>query len=139
MSKRLLIAVGEAAVSPDQIPSGIRLLIGEADEILVISPRLPSRLEWLASDTDKAKEEADERLREVLGQLDEMDASVEAAALGADDPLLAFQDAIARFSPDHILVGLRQEDRAGWQEKKLLQSLWDEVDIPLTVFVLSEA
>jgi hypothetical protein len=139
MSNRLLVAAGEAATLPGQLPPGVQLLIDSADEILVLSPRLPSRLEWLASDTDKSKREADERLRRVLGQLEEMGANVEEATLGADDPVLAFEDAIARFSPNHILVGLRSEDRAGWQESKLLQSLWEKVDVPLTIFDLPDA
>jgi hypothetical protein len=137
VSNRLLIASGEAAVSPEKLPNGVRLLIDAADEILVLSPRLPSRLEWLASDTDKAKQEADKRLQRVLGQLEDIGADVEATSLGADDPVLAFQDSIARFSPDHILIGLRNEDRAGWQENKLLQDLWDQISVPLTIFELA--
>lgn len=138
MSTRLLIAAGEAGIGDGQLPAGVRLLIDEADEILVISPKLPSRLEWLASDTDKARQEADERLGRVLGQLEEMDANVEGAAVGADDPILAFEDAIARFSPDHILVGLRPDDRTGWQEEKMVNSLWEKIEVPLTIFDLPE-
>jgi hypothetical protein len=102
MGASLLIAVGGAAGSIEQLPSGVRLLIDAADEVTVTAPSLPGRLDWLASDTDKATERADERLRAVLGQL------------GADDPLTAFDDAIRDVSPDHLLIALRREDRAGW-------------------------
>jgi hypothetical protein len=71
MGARLLIAAGGAAKSVEELPSGVRLLIDAADEITVIAPSLPGRLDWLASDTDKATERADERLRAVLGQLDD--------------------------------------------------------------------
>ena len=47
MGARLLIAVGGAAESLEQLPSGVRLLIDAADEITVIAPSLPGRLEWL--------------------------------------------------------------------------------------------
>lgn len=137
MSKRLLIAIGDALLEPDQLPPGIRELIDGADEILVISPRLPTRLEWLVSDTDKARQEADERLRRALGQLQETEADVE-GAIGADDPILAFEDAVARFSPAHVLIALRSEDRAGWQESKLDDQLRERINVPITMFDLPD-
>ena len=62
MARRLLIAAGEAASHPEQLPFGVRELIDAAEEILVVTPTLPSRFEWLSSATDRAKEQADERL-----------------------------------------------------------------------------
>src|SRR4051812_37131006 len=62
MGPRLLIAAGEAAARGRQLPGGIRSLIDAAEEIMVISPALPGRLDWIASDTDKATARADERL-----------------------------------------------------------------------------
>lgn len=137
MPKRLLIAAGEAADSADALPFGVRELIETADEVLVMTPALPTRFEWLASATDKAREQADERLHGVLGQVEDLgtDAS---GTVGADDPLLAFDDALAAFRADHILVGLRPPDRADWQERGLLDELLDRVDVPVTVFSLRE-
>jgi hypothetical protein len=133
MGLRLLIAAGQAAARPEQLPSGIRALIAAADDIWVIAPSLPSGLQWLVSDTDNATEQADERLETVLGQLDEMDAPA-SGSVGADDPLLAFEDAIREFAPDHLLVGLRPADRAGWQERGLLDRLQERFALPTTVF-----
>ena len=81
-----------------ELPSGVRLLIDAADEITVIAPSLPGRLDWLTSDTDKATERADERLRAVLGQLDDAGSSAR-GQVGADDPLTAFDDVIGEMSP----------------------------------------
>lgn len=131
--RRLLIAVGQTVPDADQLPFGVRLLIDAAEEILVISPRLPGRLAWLASATDKATEQADERLGSVLGQLEEMGAAAR-GELGADDPLLAFEDAIAKFSPTHVLIALRDSDRAGWQERGLLEGIYGSSRLPITVF-----
>jgi hypothetical protein len=135
MSRRLLIAAGEAAESTSELPFGVRELIDAADEVLVVTPALPSRFEWLSSDTDKAREEADERLHAVLGQVEELgtDAS---GTVGADDPLLAFEDALAAFPADHILVGLRSGQSAGWQERGLIDQLQERFDLPITVFSL---
>jgi hypothetical protein len=131
-----MIAAGEAAASPDNLPFGVRSLIEAAEEILVIAPSLPGRLDWLASATDKATEQADERLAVVLGHLDELGAEA-GGRVGADDPLVAFEDAIREFAPDHLLIGLRGRDRAGWQERGLLDQVQARFAIPMTVFQLT--
>src|SRR5215208_4471699 len=137
MPERLLIAAGGAAETADGLPFGIRELIDAADEILVVTPALPTRFEWLASATDQAREQADERLRTVLGQVEELGTQA-SGTVGADDPLLAFEDALATFEADHILVALRPADRAGWQERGLLDELVRRFGIPVTVFSLRE-
>jgi hypothetical protein len=136
MGSRLLIAAGEAATAVEQLPFGVRTLIDAADEIMVIAPRLPGRLDWITSATDKATEQADERLRVVLGQLNEAGSPAH-GRVGADDPLLAFEDAIRDFAPDHLLIGLRRDDRAGWQERGLLDQIQERFAIPMTVFQLA--
>jgi hypothetical protein len=137
MPKRLLIVAGEAADTADALPFGVRELIEAADEVLVVTPALPTRFEWLASATDKAREQADERLREVLIQIEELGIEPD-GDVGADDPMLAFEDALRDFPADHILVGLRAPDRAGWQERGLLDQLLDRFALPVTVFSLGE-
>jgi hypothetical protein len=136
MGARLLIAAGEAAAGSASLPVSVRTLIDAADEIMVVAPRLPGRLDWLTSATDRATERADERLQVVLGHLDELGADAR-GRVGADDPLLALEDASREFSPDHLLVALRPRDRAGWQERGLLDAIVERFEIPVTVFELS--
>jgi hypothetical protein len=135
MPSRLLIAAGAAAESTEQVPEGVRALIDRADEILVLAPSLPDRLHWLASDTDKARMGADERLGTVLGHIREMghDAKGE---VGADDPLLAFADAIEEFKPDHILIAIRGSGEGDWQERGLVDQILARFGLPVTVFPL---
>jgi hypothetical protein len=95
MGMRLLIVAGESAQSPEDLPEGIRALLDTAEEILVVSPALPGGLDWLASATHRAREEADQRLRNILGQLEEVGAGA-SGAVGSDDPLQAIADAVAR-------------------------------------------
>ena len=133
MALRLLIAVGEPASTPEDLPFGVRTLLDAAEEILVIAPTLPKRFEWLASATDKAREQADERLQAVLGQLDAIGTEA-AGVVGSDDPFVAFEDAIREFSPDHLLIALRGQDRADWQERGLLDQLFERFALPMTVF-----
>ena len=38
------------------------------------------------------------------------------------------------FGADHIIVALRSGDRAGWQERGLLDELVERFPVPITVF-----
>ena len=138
-SSRLLIATGEAAASEDELPQLVRVLIENASELLVMTPVLTSRLQWLASDTDRARFEADERLSTVLGQLETIapEAGIR-THVGDDTPFTAFADAVREFLPDHILIALRSSDHSGWQERGLLDQI-REFGIPITVFELDRA
>jgi hypothetical protein len=136
---RLLIATGEAAASEDELPRLVRALIENASELLVMTPMLVSRLQWLASDTDRARYEADERLSTVLGHIETLAPEAEIRGrIGDDTPFTAFADAIREFLPDHILIALRSSDHSGWQERGLLDQI-REFGIPITVFQLDRA
>ena len=137
---RLLIATGEAAGNVDELPALVRALIESASKILVITPILVSRLRWLASDTDRARYEADERLGVVLGQIEALAPDTEAQAqIGDETPLTAFDDAIRSFRPDHILIGLRGSDHDAWQERGLIDTLRWDFHIPMTIFEIDQA
>jgi hypothetical protein len=136
---RLLIATGGAAASEEELPRLVRVLIENASELLVMTPLLISRLQWLASDTDRARYEADERLSTVLSHVEALapEAGIR-GQIGDDTPFTAFADAIREFLPDHILIALRSNDHSGWQERGLLDQI-RQFGIPITVFELDRA
>jgi hypothetical protein len=131
---RLLIATGEAAASLEELPPLIRALIQSASEIVVVTPMLVSGLQWLASDSDRARYEADERLAAVLGHVEALqpDASVR-GEVGDDTPMTALDDVMRQFRPDHILIALRSSDHDAWQEQGLLDDIRRAYHLPMTV------
>ena len=136
---RLLIVTGAAAADVAELPLLVRSLIASASEILVIAPVLPGRLQWLASDVDRVRQEADERLRVVLGHVEELAGGAAEGDVGDDTPLSAFADAVRAFRPDHILIALRAADHSAWQERGLLDRVREAFHIPLTIFELDAA
>ena len=131
--KRLLVLAGAAVADVDELPGSVREAIDAADEVFVVTPTLPTRLQWLLSDTDPARHEADARLDTVLGQL--RSQGVEAEGVPGDEtPETAIEDHVRAFQPDHILVALRSPEHAAWQERGLLERTVDKFSIPTTVF-----
>jgi hypothetical protein len=133
MGPKLLIAVGEAASSPAELPSIVRAVVDAAAEVFVLAPTLPGRLDWLSSDTDAAHQRADDRLSTVLGQLGALGTDAH-GAVGTDEPLEALADAIREFAPDHLLIALRPSNTSGWQEHGLVERVVERFGLPVTVF-----
>jgi hypothetical protein len=135
---RLLIATGAAVVDASALPPLVRFLIEGASERLVVTPRLPGALHWLVSDIDGATHAADKRLDAVLGHLDALGAPGR-GLVDADTPMLAFEDAVSAFKPDHMLLALRSADHDGWQERHLVDRVRQRFHIPMTIFEIDRS
>jgi hypothetical protein len=57
----------------------------------------------------------------------------------ADTPMLALEDAVRAFAPDHILLALRGADHDGWQEHHLVDRVRQRFHMPMTVFEIDQA
>ena len=134
---RLLVVADAAIADVDELPPLVRSVIDGAGELYVVTPTLPGRLDWLASQTNPARHAADERLDRVLGQLRAIGAHADGQT-GDEDILTAFADAVAEFRPDHILIALRSSDHRNWQERGLIARVRERFDHPLTAFSLDE-
>jgi hypothetical protein len=132
-TKRLLVLAGAALTDVEEVPTSIRRLVDAADEVFVVTPALTTRIEWLVSDVDSARQAADERLEAILGQLRSADVPAR-GTVGDDSPLDAVADHVRDFSPDHILIALRSGEHAGWQERGLIERVQGIAQVPLTIF-----
>ena len=130
--RRLLVATGAAVADVGELPPLVRGLLDAASHILVITPILPGKLQWLVSDTDRARHQADERLNVLLGQMEEMGLAAE-GRVGDETPLTAFDDAVKSFQPDHLLIALRGAESAGWQERALVDQVRERFHLPITL------
>jgi hypothetical protein len=137
---RLLIVTGAAVADAEELPSLVRSLIESASEILVVTPVLPGRLQWLVSDTDRVRQEADDRLRAVMGHVETLAPETTATGgVGDETPFSAFADAVRRFRPDHILLALRASDHSAWQERGLTDRVREAFHIPVTLFEIDRS
>jgi hypothetical protein len=135
---RLLIVTNAAARDIGVLPPLVAFLIEAASARFVVSPRLTTPLEWLDSDVDRADGQARERLGTVLEHFSSGPAPI-SGAVGDETILLAVEDAIRGFAPDHLLVGLRSYARTGRQERRLIDGMRRRFQLPLTVFEVDES
>jgi hypothetical protein len=133
-----LIVAGEAAADASELPPDVRSLVEGASEILVVTPVLPTGLHLWTDDIDRATREADTRLEAILGNLEGITSGSQETqgVVGDDVPMTAFDDAVRRFGPDHILIALRSRDHAAWQERNLVEKVRQRFELPMTVFEL---
>jgi nucleotide-binding universal stress UspA family protein len=101
----------------------------------VLTPTLPGRLAWLADDVDRFRHLADERLDTVLGHVRAIGADATGLA-GRGSIGLVIADAVAEFTPDHILIALRSGEHANWQERKLIEHIQERFHLPMTTYAV---
>ena len=91
-------------------------LVGDDAVTMVVVPQVrQSRLQWLANDEDRARDVAQRASERLAADTPGMTVAAEA---GDSDPLLAIEDALARFEADEILVVTRPEEDANWLEQR---------------------
>jgi hypothetical protein len=94
--------------------------LGEGTETLVVRPMSDvSFLQWLATEEDRAREEAARRAQRVAQAVP---ADVVEVAVGDPDPLVAVEDALRRFSADELVIVRRPDEEATWLERDALRA-----------------
>jgi GABA permease len=109
---------------------------GEA-EVLVVAPALSgSRLNhWLASDSDRAREAAEQRLEASVAALVEVGLTAR-GLVGDADPLLALDDALRMMDPDEVIISTHTPERSNWLERKVVQQARERYSLPITHVVV---
>jgi nucleotide-binding universal stress UspA family protein len=111
---------------------------GEEVEIHVVAPATElSRLEWLASDEDRARAKAAKAAREATEAV-ETAGEVEETQVGDPDPVQAIEDALRNFAADELVIVTRPGKEATWLEKDSPEEAFQRFDLPVTHLVLTE-
>jgi hypothetical protein len=106
--------------------------------VLVVAPALPDRTHLWTSDIDPALAEAQERLDVSLANL----AAAGIAAkgeVGADDPIVAFDDAYRTFGPDEAIISTKSPEHSNWLERGVVDSARKRFDLPITHVIGEDA
>jgi hypothetical protein len=108
---------------------------GFEEHVLVVCPALNSPLRHWASDDDRARAAAQERLSRSLARL--ADAGIEARGeVGDSEPLQAMEDALRTFGADEIIISTHPEGRSNWLEKGVVRGARERFAVPITHVVV---
>jgi hypothetical protein len=132
MERKKLLVVTTAPVEAGPLREAVRSHAGEETEIRVVAPASDvSPLQWLASDEDKARDEAAGRARQAAGAV-EPEASRTETEVGDTDPVQAIEDALRTFPADEVVVVTHGDDDAGWLEQGSADEARERFGIPIT-------
>ena len=117
--KRILVIANETVADHALKAKILERSGGRSASVLVVCPALNSRLKHWFSDEDRARARASERLDASLMELwaEGLDAVGE---VGDSDPVVALRDALAKHSPDEVIVSTHPPGRSNWLERDVV-------------------
>jgi hypothetical protein len=138
-NERRILVVANETVGGEALRDTItERAAGFEENVLVVCPALNSRLRHWASDDDRARAAAQERLERSLRRLGE--AGVEARGeVGDSEPLQAMEDALRTFGADEIIISTHPEGRSNWLERGVVDRARERFAVPITHVVVDLA
>jgi hypothetical protein len=110
---------------------------GRTSEVLAVMPALTSsRLEYLASDVDRALETARARLGEAVNAMREAGLNVRGEVGDHYDPNTAIEDALREFPADEVIISTHPPERSRWLERGAVERARRDVPLPITHVVV---
>jgi hypothetical protein len=103
---------------------------GAGVELDVLAPILASRTHRWASDVDREREEARERLDASLAWAAEQGFAAK-GEIGDPDPLVAIEDELRDFGADEVIIVRDPGERRSWLANRMLGHLARELDVPV--------
>jgi nucleotide-binding universal stress UspA family protein len=110
---------------------------GPEVELDVLVPIVASRSHYWASDFDREREEARERLEASLAWAAEHGFAAR-GEVGDPDPLIAIEDELRDFGADEVIVVRHSGERRSWLANRMLGHLARELDVPVREIALGD-
>jgi len=133
--KRILVIANET-VGGEPLREMIRdKSEGFREDVLVVCPALNSPIRHWASDDDKARDAARDRLSRSLDRLESLGISAR-GEVGDGEPLQAIEDALRTFGPDEIIISTHPPGRSHWLEKGVVREARARFTVPITHVVV---
>lgn len=133
----ILVVANRTCPCPMLLDEVARRVSDAPRDVLVVVPALNSRLRHWLSDVDDAVARAHERLAVALADLRARGVSAR-GEVGDANPLLAIDDALARFPASAIVIATLPPGQSNWLERGLIEKAKARFDVPVTHLVSSE-
>jgi hypothetical protein len=134
--RRIVVIANRTCPCPALADEVARRASAAPTDVLVVAPALNSRLRHWLSDVDEALARAQERLDLAITALRRRGVTAR-GEIGDADPLLAIDDALARFQADEIVIATLSAGRSNWSERGLVEKARARFDVPIAHLVSS--
>jgi hypothetical protein len=134
--RRIVVIANRTCPCPALADEVARRASAAPTDVLVVAPALNSRLRHWLSDVDEALARAQERLDLAITALRRRGVTAR-GEIGDADPLLAIDDALARFQADEIVIATLSAGRSNWIERGLVEKARARFDVPIAHLVSS--
>jgi hypothetical protein len=108
---------------------------GVGVELDVLAPIVTSRSHYWASDVDRERGAARERLEASLAWAAEQGFAAR-GEVGDPDPLVAIEDELRDFGADEVVIAMHPRERTSWLARRMLGHLARELDVPVREIVV---
>jgi hypothetical protein len=134
--ERRILVVANETVGGARLREAIREKAeGRRGRVYVVTPALNSPVRHWASDSDDAREAAEQRLQDSLARL--RSAGFEASGeVGDADPLQAIEDGLRTFGADEVVISTHPEGRSHWLERGVVTAARERFAVPITHVVV---
>jgi GABA permease len=127
--RRRVLVVANETVQGEELFAAVRA--EGAQDVLVVSPALNTRVRTWTSDEDGAREAAAARLEASLARLAAVGISA-TGQVGDGDPAQAIEDALRTFPADRIILSTHPPGRSNWLERGVVEAVRERFDVPVT-------
>ena len=135
-SERRILVIANETVGGERLRDEIKQRSeGYEEQVLVVTPALNSPLRHWASDEDRARVAAQERLNASLDRLRSLGIDAK-GEVGDGEPLQAMEDALRLFGADEIIISTHPEGRSHWLEKNVVTAARERFAVPITHVVV---
>src|SRR5919204_2102271 len=132
---RVLVIANETVGGEELMKEIDELALAGRTRFHVVCPALNSRLKTWTSDSDAAREAAQQRLDATLARLAEV--GIESTGeVGDLDPLVSIEDAVRTFHPDEIVISTHPVGKSNWLERGVVTAARERFDLNVTHVVV---
>jgi GABA permease len=133
---RRIVVLANRTVGADELHEALHRIEGsEAAEYFVVVPANPvdtgqAEREGAAFVWEATAEAARQRLEQTLATLREQGLTVD-GRVGDYRPLVALDEAMRGFGPDHVVISTQPEDRSSWLRHGVVADARERYDVPV--------
>jgi hypothetical protein len=134
---RHILVVAGVTLAGEDLRRELAAAGGAGVELDVLAPILASRSHHWASDVDREREQARERLDASLAWAAEQGFAAR-GEVGDPDPLVAIEDELRDFGADEVIIATHAREPTSWLAHRMLGHLARALDVPVREIVVDD-